>query len=65
MNLHDILQAYSPSMTFSTVILSIAYNFYLIMKLKYGDLLINKTTLMPYYLALFYLCSSAVCYIII
>ena len=47
-----ILKRYSDSITFALIIMTVLYNLYLIMKIKYGAKIITKLTLLPYYCSL-------------
>ena len=44
-----ILKRYASSFTFALIVMTVLYNLYLIMKIKYGAKIITKLTLLPYY----------------
>ena len=46
---------YSFAGYFATITITILYNIFQIVKIRYGDVLITKSTLKPYYLSLFYM----------
>ena len=51
---------YSGALACASVIATALCNIYIIIKIKYGQVLITKTTLKPYYLSLAYLLLSSV-----
>ena len=50
-----LLKQYSFAMYFATSMMTIIWNIYLLVKIKYGDILITKSTLKPYYFSLLFL----------
>ena len=50
-----LLKQYSFAMYFATSMMTIIWNIYLLVKIRYGDILITKSTLKPYYLSLWFL----------
>ena len=54
------LNEYSGALACSLIMITILCNISIIMKIKYGRVLITKTTLKPYYLAFAYLILSYV-----
>ena len=55
-----VLNEYSGALACSLIVITILCNIAIIMKIKYGQVLITKTTLKPYYLAFVYLILSYV-----
>ena len=51
----ELFEEYAFAGYLATVTITILYNIYLIVKIRYGDVLITKSTLRPYYLSLLYL----------
>ena len=58
---YDISYNYAPALTFATLIITVLYNVFVIMQIKYGEVLITRTSLKPYYLSLAYLVVSVTC----
>ena len=47
-----VLEEYGDQFTLAVILITIMYNLFLIMQIKYGDKLITKLTLWPYYFSL-------------
>ena len=45
---------YSGAISLALILVTLLYNVYLIFRIKYGSVLINKETLKPYYYSLAY-----------
>lgn len=52
---YDLIGQYSFAMYFAMSIVTVLFNIYLIMKIRYGKELITKSTLNPYYVTLTFL----------
>ena len=52
---YDLIGQYSFAMYFAMSTVTVLFNIYLIMKIRYGKELITKSTLNPYYLTLTFL----------
>ena len=57
---HNLVYSYSCALSSASVILTTLYNLYIIMRIRYGSVLITKFTLKPYYLTFAYLALSSV-----
>ena len=42
---YDIYYNYAPALTFATLIITVLYNVFVIMQIKYGEVLITRTSL--------------------
>ena len=52
---YDIINEYSFAMFFAMTMITAFYNIYLIVRIRYGEKVITKTTLTPYYLSAIFL----------
>ena len=52
---YDIFNEYSFAMYFAMTMITALYNIYLIVRIRYGEKIITKTTLTPYYLSVTFL----------
>ena len=52
---YDIMNEYSFAMYFAMTMITAFYNIYLIVRIRYGETVITKTTLTPYYFSLIFL----------
>ena len=59
-NLLSNLQDYSPEISLALILFTMLCNVFLILKIKYGNMLVTKSTVTPYNYALSYMITSIV-----